>query len=202
MNIHQEKSESVTDLISIIRSKTVEVEIPDLPAPGYTLSCVCSNPLGTISVKESKEHPGYLDMTVTNGTEVVSTKRPVKHGEFAKEYLATMIAQELPNAVDFRWETYETPPERALKSETSRVYFAYSPDAKKVKIGYSNSPESRIQSLQTGSPVPLKIIGTIAGGQDVEKKLHEMFSRDHSHGEWFHMSEEIDRFIKEKNIGR
>ncbi|MGP5722781.1 GIY-YIG nuclease family protein [Corynebacterium casei] len=176
--------------------------IPELPASGYTLSCVCKNPIGTISVEESKAHPGYLDMTVTNGTEIVSTERPVKHGEFAKEYLATMIAQELPNAVDFRWKTYETPPERATKLETSRVYFVYSPDADKVKIGFSDSPESRMKSMQTGSPVPLELLGTIPGGQDVEMELHERFKSDRSHGEWFRMTSEIERFIRREARGR
>lgn len=188
----------MADLISIIKTTLIKERLPDLPPSGYTLSGYCKNPIGSITVRESKEHPGYLDMTVTNWGEVITTKRPVKHGEFATEYLATMIVQELPDATDFRWKTYETPPERTSKVESSQVYFIYSRDANKVKIGHSTHPASRLKTLQTGSPVPLEILATIEGGENLERKLHERFTSAHSHGEWFHMSEEIDAFIREK----
>lgn len=58
------------------------------------------------------------------------------------------------------------------------------------KIGWAKDPEQRIRELQTGSPVPLEIIGVIRGGTlETENELHVAFGQHRLHGEWF----DIDR---------
>lgn len=187
----------MADLLKAIRANLIERGIPELPPVGKTLTGICKKPHGIITVRESLKHPGYLDVCLTNGTEAIYTARPVRRGEFARQYLAQMISEEMPGATDLHWKTKDTPPPRPPKEELSQVYFIYATDAEKVKIGYSDSPESRLKTLQIGSPVPLHILVTVKGGANLEKKLHEKFSRSHSHGEWFHMSEDIEMYIRE-----
>lgn len=55
----------------------------------------------------------------------------------------------------------------------------------RVKIGYGANPHARMRLLQTGSPVLLTILGSLPGGQIVEKALHEHFRDLRLHGEWF-----------------
>jgi hypothetical protein len=54
-----------------------------------------------------------------------------------------------------------------------------------IKIGCSFMPERRLSTLSTWSPFELEIITTIAGGQRLERNIHECFADLHSHREWF-----------------
>jgi len=54
-----------------------------------------------------------------------------------------------------------------------------------VKIGWSGDPESRLRSLQTGSAYRLRLMTRYSGPRDLEKFLHDRFSRLRTHGEWF-----------------
>jgi hypothetical protein len=57
---------------------------------------------------------------------------------------------------------------------------------------------SRLDSMQTGSPVQLRVIGVIAGvGQEHETALHRRFVAARSHGEWFHPVPELLAYIAE-----
>jgi len=70
-------------------------------------------------------------------------------------------------------------------SGRQRVYLIGSPDSPLVKIGWTDNPERRLRHLQTGSPVPLKILAVFEGGAIVEAKLHCRFAEKRQHGEWF-----------------
>jgi T5orf172 domain len=67
------------------------------------------------------------------------------------------------------------------------VYFAQAGDAGPVKIGVSadRSLIARLQTLQTSNHVRLKLLRVVAGGKDVEQKIHERFCANRMHGEWF-----------------
>lgn len=65
------------------------------------------------------------------------------------------------------------------------VYLIGSPRARVVKIGVSNAPEARLQELQTGSPVALRLLWKKPGGQALESALHAYFGTYRAHGEWF-----------------
>jgi hypothetical protein len=60
----------------------------------------------------------------------------------------------------------------------------------RVKIGKSRDPKARLKELQTGSPYPLDILGTIkcrdqSHADRLEKELHRYFATYRKNGEWF-----------------
>lgn len=58
-----------------------------------------------------------------------------------------------------------------------------------VKIGWAKNPSRRLQALQIGSPFPMKLLATIRGDLDWEKKLHSAVSDKHVRGEWYYLGE-------------
>lgn len=77
------------------------------------------------------------------------------------------------------------------------VYFIQAIAGGPVKIGRSITPTERLSSLQTGNPMPLRIIATIPGGAFAERALHRAFADDRVKGEWFSPSRELMAFIAE-----
>jgi hypothetical protein len=57
-----------------------------------------------------------------------------------------------------------------------------------IKIGFSNSPKTRLETLAAWSPFPLEIIGFVKGTYQDERFLHDCFFEQHSHREWFKFS--------------
>lgn len=76
------------------------------------------------------------------------------------------------------------------------IYFIQCGENGLIKIGYSYSPEKRLSELQTGSPIPLKILTTIPGDIDSEFKLHKQFDDFRANGEWFYPVKPVLDFIK------
>ncbi|WP_066770018.1 GIY-YIG nuclease family protein [Sphingobium sp. CCH11-B1] len=66
------------------------------------------------------------------------------------------------------------------------IYFILSPSNALVKIGYSKEPRRRFAGLQAACPVDLAYLGEVAGGSELERKLHTYFFGFHSRNEWFH----------------
>nr|WP_255672833.1 GIY-YIG nuclease family protein [Glycomyces amatae] len=75
-------------------------------------------------------------------------------------------------------------------------------DGDYLKIGYtSRSIEARIRELQTGSPRPIQLLGTIPNaGMDVERELQAKFAnlRIRSNGEWFMASPAIEAEFRKR----
>ena len=67
----------------------------------------------------------------------------------------------------------------------TRVYFIWSPELRRVKIGWSEKTKLRLKNLQGASGMRLQLIGTIDGGRSMEKVLHERFADYRILGEWF-----------------
>lgn len=86
---------------------------------------------------------------------------------------------------------------RGSPQKTGYVYFARAEGMDLVKVGYARHPASRLETLQTGSPVELYIWATVPGDIALEKELHKQFAHLRSHGEWFRLSFEIDKFLME-----
>ena len=62
----------------------------------------------------------------------------------------------------------------------------------KCKIGFTVAGvEQRLMSLQTGSPVKLRVAFTFPGTRADEKALHRKFRHLRIHREWFHMRDEL-----------
>lgn len=64
-----------------------------------------------------------------------------------------------------------------------------------VKIGWSRLPEDRLRALMVRSPFPLEIVARIEGDLRTEGGFHALFRDQHSHGEWFHASDELTNVI-------
>jgi hypothetical protein len=77
------------------------------------------------------------------------------------------------------------------------VYFAAATELGMVKIGWSGkSPDSRMRMHQIGCPVPLERLGYVRGNRDAESRIHDLFSREHSDGEWFYLSARLRAWIE------
>jgi hypothetical protein len=66
-------------------------------------------------------------------------------------------------------------------------------DLQRIKIGMSDDPQDRLRKLQTGSPVKLKLLGSVRcksrqHAAQVEKLAHGIFEKQRRRGEWFHLS--------------
>ena len=59
-----------------------------------------------------------------------------------------------------------------------------------VKIGKTQDVAARLKSLQTGSPVPLRLLGYVSG--DREQEFHHKYANHRLRGEWFSLP---DSFI-------
>ena len=79
-------------------------------------------------------------------------------------------------------------------NKNNRIYFIKSANGL-VKIGKSNNPSKRLETLQVGSPVKLKLIKTIQGGIYMETLLHNYFRSCRCHGEWFDPNVELNRYL-------
>jgi hypothetical protein len=65
-----------------------------------------------------------------------------------------------------------------------------------IKIGLSENPKRRLNEYRAWSPFVLEMVGTVPGNWDDEQFLHECLADDHSHGEWFHPSAQVQRVIE------
>jgi hypothetical protein len=76
---------------------------------------------------------------------------------------------------------------------TGVIYIAEQVGGRLVKIGWTKGcPKRRVQSLQTGSPKRLRLVGTIpAESVEDEKRLHTQFADLRVKGEWFKRSKAI-----------
>lgn len=71
------------------------------------------------------------------------------------------------------------------------VYFAWSPEAASVKIGYSSNIKKRLIGLQTSSPYELVLFAYITGNKEFEAALHENLKDYRLKGEWFMTSDKV-----------
>lgn len=76
-------------------------------------------------------------------------------------------------------ETRSAVPERQV------TYVIEAASGGPLKVGIALHPEQRLRELQTGSPVPLALVGVFPAGRAVESLLHETFKEHRLHGEWY-----------------
>ena len=61
-----------------------------------------------------------------------------------------------------------------------------------VKIGYcARDPIRRLEKLQIGNPVRLKLIALLEGGPEVERHWHARWDHARVRGEWFRLTPEL-----------
>jgi hypothetical protein len=65
-----------------------------------------------------------------------------------------------------------------------------------IKIGVATNVQARLSGLQTSSHAKLTLIGTVPGGEDVERKMHARFRKYHINGEWFAFEGKLALFVE------
>jgi hypothetical protein len=75
------------------------------------------------------------------------------------------------------------------------VYFITAREVGRVKIGCAYDPFRRNADLQAGSPCNLTLEAVLKGGHAEERQLHRLFDEERVRGEWFVITEEIERAI-------
>lgn len=78
------------------------------------------------------------------------------------------------------------------------LYFIRS-ESGPIKIGISADAESRLETIQSMSPVKLTLVAKKQACFLDECQIHKMFEKQRLHGEWFDSSEELEDFIKSLN---
>jgi hypothetical protein len=80
------------------------------------------------------------------------------------------------------------------------IYFIQAEGIGHIKIGFTDGTDadSRLATLQTGSPVPLRVLHTMPGTMEDEKNLHRRFASASAGGEWFKAIPELLAMIPEK----
>jgi Meiotically up-regulated gene 113 len=71
---------------------------------------------------------------------------------------------------------------------TTNVYFIRCNEF--VKIGRGNDPESRMRTLQIGSPYELEFMGAFEATPAEEGRLHTILEQYRYRGEWFYLIRE------------
>lgn len=77
----------------------------------------------------------------------------------------------------------------------SRVYFIEAVGLDLVKIGYTADLTERLRKLAPGCPAPLRLLGTVPGGLQIERHYHERLAASRARAEWFHKSPALDAVI-------
>lgn len=61
-----------------------------------------------------------------------------------------------------------------------------------VKIGYCDrDPIRRLEKLQIGNPIKLRLIALMTGGPAEERELHDKYRHNFVRGEWFKLTREM-----------
>ena len=76
------------------------------------------------------------------------------------------------------------------------IYFIQGESGGPIKIGYTQDLRARLNSLQTGHPDVLILLGAFPGNTGDERNLHEEYSDYRIRGEWFRPTEKILEKIK------
>lgn len=80
------------------------------------------------------------------------------------------------------------------------IYFVECIGADAIKIGLTvgngnGLAHSRVSSMQSNCPMPLKLMAAIEGDKAMERALHARFSDDWLRGEWFRATDALRSFI-------
>lgn len=78
------------------------------------------------------------------------------------------------------------------------VYFAQAGEDGPIKIGWTCSPQERIDALQTSSPFKLNVLVVLEGSKKDEAAFHRQFADHRLNGEWFTDCDEIREEIRSR----
>ena len=69
------------------------------------------------------------------------------------------------------------------------IYAIRAGDSGPIKFGVAKNPLRRLATLQTGSPVPLKLLVAVDVHEEKEKLIHQYLRAERERGEWFSPTE-------------
>lgn len=75
------------------------------------------------------------------------------------------------------------------------IYFVERASDKLIKIGFTFSPQARLQTLQ-GQHGRVKLLGWVAGDSFTESTIHKAFKAERVTGEWFRPSPKLLNYIE------
>ena len=85
---------------------------------------------------------------------------------------------------------------------TSSVYFIlYESDPAFIKIGFSDTPQKRMEALSVWCPIPMRLLATLSGWRTLEAELHARFEHLRHRGEWFRAEPELLDFVERVKSG-
>lgn len=91
------------------------------------------------------------------------------------------------------WSRFRSKP----TADDSCVYFVQAATTRLIKIGIANNFQSRFCALQSMSPDKLQVMAILFGHyRQEERRLHKLFAKDRSHGEWFEPSKKLLKHIR------
>jgi len=65
-----------------------------------------------------------------------------------------------------------------------------------VKIGYTrHQPAARLKALQTGNPLPMRLMGAVRGNENFEREYHQILAVERCAGEWFTFTPYVARVV-------
>lgn len=70
-----------------------------------------------------------------------------------------------------------------------------------IKIGCSQYPKGRLQSIAAWSPFPLEIVAITPGDFRLERRLHGLFAKHHQRCEWFTATPELVALVEHVAAG-
>jgi len=87
---------------------------------------------------------------------------------------------------DVRKDLEHMPKRTRRQVKRTNIYFAQGVNGGPVKIGAARDVENRLQELQVGSPIILRVMKQITNvDMFAEGKLHKKYADYRLHGEWF-----------------
>lgn len=75
------------------------------------------------------------------------------------------------------------------------VYFLHAEGTDLVKIGWTADLDRRFDTLQTGCPHVLRLLGVHIGPREVERVYHRDLAAYRQRGEWFFLTHEVRRWL-------
>lgn len=148
--------------------------------------------ISTSSIRLWDEPPGG-ELYNFDGTSQGNVSEPLSKMPRLDEIhriLADRYVTNRSNLVGAHLEHFVKAAESAIAArDGSSVYFAEA--GNRVKIGFSKRVSARLVQLQTGSAVPIRLIGTMPGGRTAERRLHDQFAHLRISGEWFQGAPEL-----------
>jgi hypothetical protein len=162
--------------------ETISIEVHDVAIRVWDVGCQNCAEIFPFHLGDTPAWLGQRDISA------------FEHLDALHRFAAEQYAANRGNLVGVHLEPAMRAMETAIAArDGSSVYFAEADG--RIKIGWSRKVSTRLAQLQTGSGVPIRLLGTMPGGLAVERRIHRQFAAARLSGEWFTATPELLDFI-------